>query len=104
MSKLKPCPLGFDPFGGDFGDQADKILFDKMVHSRKEHQCFWCGGTIKLKEAHRSRAEVVDGALYSYRWCSDCCAAMISDIESGTFNATEKRIEIRRSEVSHEQG
>ena len=102
MSKLKPCPLGLDPFDGEFGDPGDKILSDKMVHARKKHQCFWCGRTVELKELHRSRVDIIDGELITYHWCSDCCTAMISDIELGTFDATEKRINLNRRTESKE--
>ncbi|MFA5420198.1 MAG: hypothetical protein WC341_17225 [Bacteroidales bacterium] len=96
--------MEYDPFDGDFGDPGDKILSDKMVLAKKEHQCFWCGLPIKPKELHRSRVDIINGELCSYRWCNDCCSAMVCDIESGTFDATAKRIEMQRraKESDHE--
>jgi hypothetical protein len=102
--KLKPSPLDCDPFGGDFGDPSDKTLSDKMVYARKKHQCFWCGEKIERKELHRLRVDIIDGELISYRWCANCCSAMVKDVKSGTCDATEKRISMnRRAEAEGEK-
>ena len=55
-----------------------------------------------MSELHRSRVDVIDGALCTYRWCADCCAAMVHDIEFGTCDATRKRIEKNRRAESKE--
>lgn len=102
MIKLKPCPLGLDPFDGEFGNSEDVTLSDKMVRARKEHRCFWCSEIIKLKELHRYRVDKIDGKICTYRWCADCCTAIIADIKSGTCDATEKRINLNRRTESKE--
>lgn len=68
--------LMFDPFEGDFGDQGDRVLSDKMVTGRKAHTCSNCAGPIAVGERHRSRTEIVDGDMMSHRWCAICCSLM----------------------------
>ena len=34
--------LAFDPFEGDFGEQGDTVLSNKMVVAAKEHECCHC--------------------------------------------------------------
>lgn len=68
--------LMFDPFDGDFGDQGDRILSDKMVTGRKAHTCSNCDGPIAVGERHRSRSGIVDGDIMSHRWCAICCGLM----------------------------
>ena len=89
---MKISPLSCDPFEGDFGDQGDITLSDKMVVAKKEHKCVWCHGTIKIGEIYRSRTDKIDGELNSYHWCPACCAAMVADIKSGNCDATSERI------------
>ena len=38
--------LAFDPFEGDFGEQGDTVLSNKMVVAAKEHECCHCKNTI----------------------------------------------------------
>ncbi|WP_445392563.1 hypothetical protein ACUDTH_02890 [Stenotrophomonas pavanii] len=78
MAKLddESLTLMFDPFDGDFGSPGDKVLSDKMVTGRKEHNCSHCSGHIAVGERHRSRVEVVDGSMMSHRWCRNCCSLM----------------------------
>lgn len=69
--------LAYDPFDGDFGMPGDRILKDKIVLARKSGQCHICGQQIKPGEKIRSMAAVyTDDGFMSFRWCSECCAAM----------------------------
>lgn len=77
----KLTPVDFDPFAGDYEDE--RTLTDKMVKARKAHACFHCCGPIAAGETHRSRRGVVeDGGLMSWRWCAECCAAMLVQMEA----------------------
>ena len=68
--------LAHDPFQGDFGSLGDRTLRDKMVIARKAAECHDCGQTIQPGERIRSRTDIVDGEMMSFRWCQLCCAAM----------------------------
>ena len=91
MKQNSVSPLNYDPFDGDFGSSNDVVFFDKMVVAHKEHMCFHCDRKIKRGESHRSRADKVDGEFFTYRWCADCCLAMVADIKSGNIDEMEKR-------------
>ncbi|KAA9149061.1 hypothetical protein F3K36_33900 [Delftia sp. BR1] len=68
--------LAFDPFDGDFGDQGDRVLSNKLVTARKTGPCAHCGCEICKGERVRSMSARFDGQLMSYRWCALCCEAM----------------------------
>ncbi|SDY54621.1 hypothetical protein [Delftia lacustris] len=68
--------LAFDPFDGDFGDQGDRVLSNKLVTARKPGPCAHCGCQIAQGERVRSMSARFDGQLMSYRWCALCCEAM----------------------------
>lgn len=81
-------PIDFDPFAGDFEDE--RTLSDKMVKARKPNTCFHCCGPIAVGEVHRARRGVVeDSGLMSWRWCAECCAAMIAEIEAEDGDSDE---------------
>lgn len=77
MSTTDELILSFDPFEGDFGEQSDKVLTNKMVVARKEGPCAHCGLQIQKGERVRSQSSKFDGQLMSHRWCALCCAAMV---------------------------
>ena len=68
--------LKTNPFEGDFGSPGDKVLRDKIGTARKGGTCGMCKQEIVPGERVRLLAAVFDGELMSYRWCSECCAAM----------------------------
>ncbi len=74
--------LDYDPFEGDFGDGNDRIFTDKIVKSRKIYECSQCLGEINKNEIYRSLVAKFDGSLRQFRWCSDCCVAMIAELEN----------------------
>lgn len=75
-----PSPLDYDPFQGDFGDQGDRTLSDRMVMARGTYKCSHCRGPILIGEEHRSRSDIADGEFMSWRWCAACCAAMVAEM------------------------
>lgn len=85
--------LSADPFAGDFGDQGDRVLKDKIVKCRKPGPCHDCAQQIQPGEVARSMAAVFDGELMNFRWCNLCCAAMAKDGEDEE-SEWEKRIEL----------
>lgn len=99
--------LMFDPFEGDFGDQGDRVLSDKMVTGRKQHICLHCDGPIQPGERHRSRSEVVDGTMMQHRWCSVCCALMARIVggldPEGAEEDYESRIGVHGSKAGEVQ-
>ena len=74
-------PTDYDPFDGDFGECGDKIFSDKMVKGRKEYTCGHCKGAIAKGQIHRSLNAKFYGELIMYRWCADCCTAMVRELE-----------------------
>jgi hypothetical protein len=69
--------LAYDPFAGDFGDPSGRLLSDKMVRAAKTHDgCHICAGPVAKGDRHRSRVEIFDGEMLSFRWCWSCCTAM----------------------------
>ena len=71
--------LKTNPFEGDFGSPGDKVLKDKIGTARKGGTCGMCRQWIAPGERVRLLAAVFDGSLMSYRWCSECCAAMAAN-------------------------
>lgn len=71
--------LKVNPFEGDRGGADDRVLSDKIVGARKVHfpGCCCCLQGIAKHEAHRALVAVFDGQLRAYRWCQECCIAMV---------------------------
>ena len=94
--------IEFDPFAGDYSEE--RILQDSMVKARKAHTCFHCKGPILVGEVHRSRRGIVDEEeLMSWRWCAECCAAMVLEMESTPFansRAFEDRLDVNAGKVA----
>jgi len=70
--------LKCNPFEGDFGSPDDRVLKDKICTARKGGICGMCRQGIVPGERVRVLAAVFEGQLMSYRWCSECCAAMVA--------------------------
>lgn len=79
-NKREYKPTDYDPFEGDFGDFGDVKFSDKMVKGRKEYECSHCKGIILKNEIHRSLVGKFEGELSQYRWCKDCCEAMVKEL------------------------
>ena len=75
--------LRYDPFADDFGDQSDRTLRDKIVKARKGTECFHCAWSIRPGEMIRSRADVIDGRLMSWKWCNACTKLMAEGDDQG---------------------
>jgi hypothetical protein len=71
----KDC-LAVNPFDGDFGSPQDRTLRDKIVVSRKAGGCHLCGQQIIPGTMIRSRTDIFDGEIATYRWCTECCVEM----------------------------
>lgn len=86
--------LRFDPFQGDYGGSGDydRVLKDKMVTARKPGPCHHCSTTIQPGDRVRSRSEIYDGDMMSFRWCSGCCEVMQMDESTEqAFDSWERR-------------
>ena len=46
LENWKESVLAFDPFEGDFDEQGDTILSDKIVKARKERKCSHCSNVV----------------------------------------------------------
>jgi hypothetical protein len=69
--------LKYNPFEGDFGDQGDRELSDKLVKFRKSAVCHVCAQEIALGTIGRSLTMLwqTDGVM-DYRYCHECTEAM----------------------------
>ena len=97
--------LDLNPFEGDFGDGRDRTLSDRIVTARKLHSscCHDCGGDVLKGERHRSRVDIADGEFFTFRWCSECCAAMAKSwVDNGV--AMEARAELGRMRRAQTNG
>lgn len=88
--------LAFDPFQGDFGDQGDKVLKDKIGIARKAGDCNDCAQPIHPGDRVRLMTARFDGQLMNYRWCSLCCDAMAKYDDDGG-DAYETRCALRNA-------
>lgn len=69
--------LEFDPFQGDFGEQGDREISDKIVTAKKDHaECSCCRAPIKAGTKNRVKVEIYEREMMTHRWCQDCTAAM----------------------------
>lgn len=68
--------LQYDPFAGDFGMPGDRTLSDKIVTTTRGGACHICAQPITPGSRIRSCADLSDGEVNRYRWCSACCIAM----------------------------
>lgn len=86
--------LKYYPFEGDFGSPGDRILSDRIVTTRKPAQCHMCLNPAEPGSRSRVLKAIYDGELRTYRWCSDCCAAMarVWDFDGDPF---EERMRVR---------
>lgn len=86
--------LAYNVFEGDFFNQDDIIFKDKIVTSRKKHECDLCGKGIKIKERIRYISGKFDGEVGTQRFCSKCCSAMVKSWKDDG-KALEKRMELK---------
>lgn len=84
--------LDIDMFEGDFGDQGDTCLMDKLVIAKKDHigGCSECGGDCLKGSVNRVMkwAFAVDGFM-SYRYCEKCMKAMIDEYNDDGWDDEE---------------
>lgn len=100
-SAARPRPLDpalrFDPFQGEFGDQGDRTLRDRIVKTRKPSECSQCGEAIPVGQTVRSRTDIVDGGMMAWKWCNTCTCLMARCFSRGADaqEAAEKEYEAR---------
>ena len=72
--------LDFDVFDGDFGDQGDTCLENRLVIAKQDHigGCSECGGDCLKGTVNRVMkwAFEQDGFM-SYRYCEKCMNEMV---------------------------
>lgn len=97
--------LEYDPFAGDFGDQGDRMLSDKIVKFRRgDSLCRECRGRIRPGSLGRSLKMLwADRGPVTYRVCEDCTNAMALAIETDDLEPMEARIELGMSRVEDGQ-
>lgn len=69
------------PLDYEFLDGEVHKLKDKMVKARKTGLCDHCMGEIKSGTHYRYMVCMLDGAIDSLKYCADCCAAMVAELE-----------------------
>lgn len=83
--------LRVNPFEGDFGNPSDRTIRDRIVKTRKEGPCHHCSETILKGTFARSRTELFDGQIESYRWCQKCTELMARIDDDGAEEELEDR-------------
>ena len=68
--------LAFKIIEGD--DKFTKIIQDKMVVSKFRGVCSMCKQTIQIGELVRTSMYDFEGNTYYYRYCHECCKAMVA--------------------------
>lgn len=91
--------MACDPFAGDYDGAGggDRILNDKIVTARKGGECQCCAQQVIPGTRVRSRTEVYDGELMSFRWCAICTGFMGFKDPYLSERALEKRIALRNA-------
>ena len=69
----------FDPFDGD-NFEVNRIK-DKVVKARKDYVCQHCYGIVHKGTLSRNIVESAEGKLCSFRFCTDCCKAMVLQLQ-----------------------
>lgn len=69
----------FDPFDGD-NFEVNRIK-DKVVKARKDYVCQHCYGIVHKGTLSRNIVESLEGKLHSFRFCTDCCKAMVLQLQ-----------------------
>ena len=75
--------LDIDMFEGDFGDQGDTCLVNKLVIAKKDHigGCSECGGDCLKGSVNRVMKWSFSQARFmSYRYCESCMNEMMKEL------------------------
>jgi hypothetical protein len=96
-----------NPFEGDFGDQGDRELRDKIVTFRKSRTCHCCAQDVKPGTMGRSLTMLwaSDGPM-SYAYCHECTKAQAKSWDDDG-RALDKRFALRwrsRAPVGNSRG
>lgn len=74
--------LDIDVFDGDFGDQGDTCLENRLVIAKKDHigGCSECGGDCLKGTVNRVMKWVFEqDGFMSYRYCEKCMNEMVRE-------------------------
>ena len=75
-----------NPFDGDRGFPGDRVLSDKIVTAKKEHECHECmvlnrqSKTINKGERARRHVCIFGGNLETYYWHVSCLTKAYDDL------------------------
>ncbi|RUW39157.1 hypothetical protein EN739_24460 [Mesorhizobium sp. M2A.F.Ca.ET.017.03.2.1] len=96
LSLLDQDVLNFDLFAGD-RDANVRLIENRMVVTRKVHDCVLCGEGIPVKSRVRAQSECdrSDNKVMTFYVCEPCCRAIgLSYTDNG--EALEQRMHRRR--------
>ena len=87
--------LDVDMFEGDFGDQGDTCLENKLIIAKKDHigSCSGCGGDCLKGTVNRVMkwAFEQDGFM-SYRYCESCMNEMMKELTEDEDDEEEEDV------------
>lgn len=66
--------LDFNPWGFDESDY--RVLTNRLVVTRKPHDCAICFEVIPAKTRARAQSEIFEGKAKTFHFCQTCCDAM----------------------------
>lgn len=76
--------LRYEPWDGGKGDDPFRVFSDRLVITRKRHECIVCLGFIKKGSLIRARTELQLGArgvVRTFYFCITCCDAMSAAVD-----------------------
>ena len=72
--------MWINPFDGDRGSQGDRVLSDKIVTTRKEHDCHECRSKIGAGEKARRHVCIFSSNLETYYWHVGCLSKAYDEL------------------------
>lgn len=75
-------------YNGDFGDDEISLYKEKLVKTRKEHECASCGKKIPIGQYAVSESGFMDGVSVSCYTCTNCIEEWLE--ESGQVDLEDE--------------
>jgi len=94
--------LSFNVWGMD--DTQYRVLKNAMVTTRRPQECAICFGAIPVGSRVRTQIEVYDGTCKTFRFCVECCEAMVADFSDHDSERVESRYDIGRKRAEAREG
>lgn len=91
------------PFGTDEPHTGDRALSDDIVVCAKPSQCSLCHNQTVPRTVNRVRSDIYAGEIATYRWCQECCDAMLSLCECGDEEPLQERYRVGEANLKKDR-